>query len=210
MTTPGGPSRYVGRRSELRARVRSQRFSALVMKYTPMRATPCGCVRTLVECGPMEIITVRKLDHTGRQVTAYPGQVLRRDEHSIVLHTGWDRAPMDLGFVVLEPGDHWTEYFYADRWYNIFEICASDGRLKGWYCNVTRPAHITGDEVAAEDLALDLWVAPDGETQLLDEDEFAALPLLPPERDAAWQALGELQAMAAQGMGPFGKGWANG
>ena len=151
----------------------------------------------------MELVTIRKLDHTGRQVTAYPGQVLRRDDHTIVLRTAWERAPLDLGFVVLEPGDRWTEYFYPDQWYNIFAICASDGRLKGWYCNVTRPAHISAGEVTAEDLALDLWVMPDGETQVLDEDEFATLPLTPAEREAAQQALAELQAMVARKTAPF-------
>ena len=151
----------------------------------------------------MGSITIRKLDHAGNQVLAYPGQVLRRDGRTIVLRTGWDRASLDLGFVVLEPGDRWTEYFYADRWYNIFEIHASDGRLKGWYCNVTRPARISEEQVLAEDLALDLWVAPDGEPQVLDEDEFAALSLRPAEREAARQALAELQGMVAQRVAPF-------
>jgi len=151
----------------------------------------------------MELVTVRKLDHAGRQVTAYPGRVLRREDHAIVLRTFWDRAPLDVGYVILEPGDRWTEFFYADRWYNIFEIRASDGRLKGWYCNVTRPACISADEVAADDLALDLWVAPDGETQVLDEDEFVALRLTPAERESAQRALAELQALVARRAAPF-------
>lgn len=151
----------------------------------------------------MELVTVRKLDHAGRQVTAYPGRVLRREDHAIVLRTFWDRAPLDVGYVILEPGDRWTEFFYADRWYNIFEIRASDGRLKGWYCNVTRPACISADEVAADDLALDLWVAPDGETQVLDEDEFVALRLTPAERESAQRALAELQARVARRAAPF-------
>lgn len=110
---------------------------------------------------------------------------------------------MDLGYVLLEPGDRWTEYFYTDRWYNVFEIHAADDSLKGWYCNITRPARITAREVVAEDLALDLWVAPDGETRLLDEDEFAALSLSPAEREAAQNALTKLQTMAAQKTPPF-------
>jgi len=153
----------------------------------------------------MELVTIRKLDHTGRQVTAYPGRVLRRSGDTIVLRTAWERASLDLGFVVLKAGDRWTEYFYADQWYNIFEICASDGRLKGWYCNVTRPARIGTGEVVAEDLALDLWVAPGGKTQVLDEDEFAALPLTPAERQAARKALVELQTMVARKTAPFDK-----
>jgi hypothetical protein len=148
-------------------------------------------------------VTVRKLDHAGYEVIAYPGEVLKRDADTIVLRTSWDREPMELGFVVLEPDDRWIEIFYADRWYNVFEIRAQDGHLKGWYCNVTRPARITKDEVAAEDLALDLWVDPDGETKVLDEDEFAELALSPETRRRAREALADLQARAEVGDPPF-------
>jgi hypothetical protein len=151
----------------------------------------------------MDQVTVRKLDHAGREAISYPGEILNRSDDAIVLRTSWDREPLDLGFVVLEPEDRWTETFYADRWYNVFEIRAGDGRLKGWYCNVTRPAHISEDEVAAQDLALDLWVDPDGEMKVLDEDEFAELTLSPEARRRAREALAELRAKAEAGRSPF-------
>ena len=97
-------------------------------------------------------MTVRKLDHAGREVTAYPGRVLVRTRASVVLATRWERPQMDLGYVVLEPGDRWVETFYASRWYNVLRIHAGDGRLKGWYCNITRPARIGATEVIAEEL----------------------------------------------------------
>ena len=151
----------------------------------------------------MPSITVRKLDHTGHEVTAYPGEVLRREGDLLVLRTTWERALLDLGFVILETSSHWTEFFFGDRWYNIFQVHAGDGRLLGWYCNVTRPPCITASEVAAEDLALDLWVAIGGETTVLDEDEFAALPLDPTERAVARQALDELQGIVTRREAPF-------
>jgi predicted RNA-binding protein associated with RNAse of E/G family len=153
----------------------------------------------------MEQVTVRKLDHNGRQVAAYPGEVLQRRGAAIVLRTTWDRLPLDLGFVVLETGSLWTEHFFAGQWYNIFEICANDGSLQGWYCNVARPARITAEEVVAEDLALDLWVAADGTMQVLDEDEFATLPISSEEREAALEALAKLKAMVLQKAPPFDK-----
>ena len=152
----------------------------------------------------MSEITVRKLDHAGREVISYPGMVLERGEGRIVLRTSWDRGPMDLGFVVLEPHDRWREFFYSDRWYNVFEIRAGDGRLKGWYCNITRPARIGADEVAAEDLALDLWVTPDGASEVLDEEEFAELELEPEERRKAREALEDLRHRVETGQPPFG------
>jgi predicted RNA-binding protein associated with RNAse of E/G family len=110
---------------------------------------------------------------------------------------------MDLGFVLLEPDDRWTEYFFADRWYNIFEIRAGDGSLKGWYCNITRPARIGPDEVTAEDLALDLWVTRGGDMQVLDEEEFAALSLSSAERETARKALADLQDRVTRRDPPF-------
>ncbi|MGD2143828.1 MAG: DUF402 domain-containing protein [Anaerolineae bacterium] len=131
---------------------------------------------------------------------------MERSEDAIILRTSWDRQATDLGFVVLEPGDRWKEYFFADRWYNIFEIRASGGPLKGWYCNIARAARIESGEVTAEDLALDLWVEPDGTMQVLDEDEFAQLPLSSGARRSARQALAQLRTMVERGIPPFERG----
>ena len=149
-------------------------------------------------------IIVRKLDTAGDEKIRYPGRVLERTASAVVLEAFFSRERMELGFVTLKPGDRFVEYFYADRWYNVFVIYDVDnGRLKGWYCNVTRPAIIADGQVSAVDLALDLWIAPDGSARVLDEDEFAALPLAPGETAAARAALDELRALAAAHAGPF-------
>lgn len=137
----------------------------------------------------MNPFTVRKLDHKGQEVFSYPATPIFRTPDAIIVRAMWDRPPMDAGYVVLEPGDIWLETFYADRWYNVFEIRSADGHLKGRYCNITRPARIAADGVRAEDLALDVWLSPDGETTVLDEEEFARLSLPPDERTAAEAAL---------------------
>lgn len=134
----------------------------------------------------------------------YPGQVLRAEKEVLVLRTTWTGGTHDLGFVVLEPTDEWTEYFFPGRWYNIFEIRTEHGQLKGWYCNITRPPRISETEIAAEDLALDVWVTPERQATVLDEDEFQALSLTSHERSAARSALRELLARVAQGEFPFG------
>ncbi|MBN1811730.1 MAG: DUF402 domain-containing protein [Anaerolineae bacterium] len=151
----------------------------------------------------MERVAVRKLDYDGRQITMYLGEVLLRTDEAVVLRTTWTWPPLDLGYVILDTGGLWTERFFAGQWYNIFEICTGDGRLQGWYCNITRPPRIDAEEIVAEDLALDLWVAADGTMQVLDEDEFAALPISAQEREAALGALAKLQAMVSQKMPPF-------
>ena len=159
-------------------------------------------------------VTVHKLDHTGRLVTSYQGKVIRREPGTLVLEARWQRGRLELSSgVILETGDRLIEFFFTDRWYSIFEIHAgTDDRLKGWYCNLSRPATLdgalcNGATLAAVDLALDVFVYPNRQILLLDEPEFEALGLQQSDL-AAWRnvlaAVDELRAMAAQGRSPFG------
>ncbi len=152
----------------------------------------------------MDSITIHKHNHLGQETLRYPARLLARAETAITVEAIFQRERMALGYMTLAPGDRFVEYFYSDRWYNVFAIYeVESGVLKGWYCNITRPAIIEEGDVRADDLALDYFVRPDGETFILDEDEFAALPLAAEERAQARAALAELRALAAQRAGPF-------
>jgi protein associated with RNAse G/E len=150
------------------------------------------------------VITVHKRDHLGQVKLSYMGEVVERAAGRVVLAAPFERGPMELGYVTLVPGDRFVEYFYADRWYNVFAIFDAAGTaFKGWYCNITRPAELSETELWADDLALDLFVQPDGSQRVLDETEFAGLGLAPAEQTRARAALAELQALAARRAGPF-------
>jgi hypothetical protein len=156
----------------------------------------------------MEQIVVQKLDTRGRLVTSYPATVAERFANGVLLDARWERPTLALGYTTFETGDCFREWFYSDRWYNIFAIAASGGALKGWYCNIAEPATITETEIRCRDLLLDLWVAPDGKTLVLDEDEFAADDSIDaPTRTQALAALAELERIVAARTAPFDKIW---
>ena len=149
-------------------------------------------------------ITIRKLDAAGIEQLSYQGTLVARGPGWICIDAVFALPQRDLGYVTLCPGDRFREWFYADRWYNIFRVSAADGgALKGWYCNITRPAQITQSQVAAEDLALDVFVYPDGRWRLLDEAEFEALELPARERHCAMEAVSAIQALLAARQPPF-------
>lgn len=128
-------------------------------------------------------LTVSKLDLSGRVTWQYSGRLLNRSAHRIVLEAWFDRDDRPFLDLVLKHGDRFVENYYDDRGYNLYEIFDRDTQtLKGWYCNLSRPASFTASGVSWVDLALDLWVWPDGRRAVLDEDEFDALPLEPAER----------------------------
>lgn len=152
----------------------------------------------------MPAITVIKRDVEGRETWRYSGEILERGENFVRLEARFNRA-QDYPFedTVFRVGDRFVETFYTDRWYNIFEIHdRDDDRIKGWYCNIGRPAMwAAADVISYVDLALDLWVSAAGwkvpEAQrsgmkFLDWDEYARLRLDAVTRAQVRNALYEL------------------
>ena len=144
----------------------------------------------------MREVTVIKQNLDEQETWRYQARVLQDLRNGILLEAFFNRADMDVHGMTMARGDRFVEVYYTDRWYNIFEIYAHDsGELRGWYCNVNRPARISPQVVSYVDLALDLLVFPGGRQLVLDEDEFAALPLSVDEREQTQAALRELQAL---------------
>jgi predicted RNA-binding protein associated with RNAse of E/G family len=148
----------------------------------------------------MTPITVIKRNARGEETWRYTGTLVRRDENAYHLEALFNAGEVLLrSGVTLRNGDRFIETYYRDRWYNLFEIHdGQDGQLKGWYCNVGRPAVEEGEGVISYiDLALDLWVSPDGSQTVLDEDEFTTLDLDGETRRKARAALEELKRLFA-------------
>ncbi|GER86840.1 hypothetical protein KDW_10020 [Dictyobacter vulcani] len=136
------------------------------------------------------MITVIKLDPQRNEKIRYTGTVLERSAQRAVILATWTLAAKELVYTRFERGDRFVEYYYTDRWFNIFDIIDQDGQRKGWYCNITEPAQFQVDRIEQVDLFLDLWVDAAGTPLLLDEDEFAAADMLSAEqRQGAQQGL---------------------
>jgi len=67
-----------------------------------------------------------------------------------------------------------TEYYWLDRWYNVFRFSDKSGKLKNFYCNVNQPPSFDGRVLSYIDLDIDVLVAPDLTYKILDLDDFEA------------------------------------
>ncbi|MER5536146.1 DUF402 domain-containing protein [Streptomyces mirabilis] len=148
----------------------------------------------------VEVVLVK----SGRTKIRYPAELLADDGTRVTVRAPWaGEGVRDFGFVRFEPGDVFTEYYWRDRWYAVKEVRDAEGVRKGWYCDITRPATLSGGELVVEDLDLDLWRSADGTDVLrLDEDEFAASGLAttdPRAATAARNALDTLELLAREG-----------
>lgn len=149
-------------------------------------------------------ITIYKLDHNGREKFHYTGTLVDRGANWLRIEARFHGRDVVRDFVTFRTGDRMVEWYYTDRWYNVFEVYdKTHGHLKGYYCNITRPAIITPDSISWPDLALDVWVSPQGDILILDEDEFEALQLDAETRAAALHAVDDLRQRIERGDTPF-------
>ncbi len=153
-----------------------------------------------------ELIVVRKLAYDGRETWRWSGRLVDRSDGVAVVDAVFNGKSRDLGYMLLETTDLYHEFYFSDRWFNIFQVFRADGLLKGWYCNVCKPARFAGNEISFVDMALDVFVYPDGRTLVLDEAEFqekAASIYSPEDAARAKAAVDELLAMVRDRRPPF-------
>ena len=137
-----------------------------------------------------------KQDHTGKEVWRYSGRLLRTSKAGILVEALFNRADLPFHGLVFKSNDRFVELYLIEHWFNIYEIHDRDtDTIKGWYCNVTRPPLIQPDQIAYDDLALDLLVYPDERQLVLDEDEFEKLNIPPWDQKKARKGLNELKEL---------------
>ena len=155
-------------------------------------------------------ITIHKCDPAGQETWQYSGEILAYGE-GWVNFEAWFNIPgeKDAGYTVFRFNDRFVEWCYSDRWYNVAAVYdVRDDRLKGWYCNLTRPALLTVrpgamSDVFWSDLALDVWVDPHGGILILDEDEYAALDLDNTTDAEVQRAVTQIRTLVATRAAPF-------
>lgn len=136
-------------------------------------------------------IRSRPFGETTRKVTDQPLVKVRACKYNGDVHRNWQASVREqhANLIVLDAvfenevnhpmlgciprGTHSTEYYFTDKWFNIFRFALPDGTLRNYYCNIAAPAALNGNCLSFIDLDIDILVAADFSLQVLDEDEFA-------------------------------------
>lgn len=77
------------------------------------------------------------------------------------------------GFL-LPKGSYTLGYFWAYRHYLLYRFCRPDGTVLAYRFDIIDRARLRPGRIEYRDLALDIWVAPEGTVIIEDEDEVAA------------------------------------
>jgi len=116
--------------------------------------------------------SVQVLRYDGTEHRHWNARLARRDGSLIVLEAEFDVEVQHLHLGHIPLGARTVEYYWQDRWYNVFEFLDEAGKTRLWYCNVNLPPVIEESSITYVDLDLDLIVRTDFSYQILDSEEF--------------------------------------
>ena len=117
-------------------------------------------------------IEVRAYKFDGLLHRSWPAELYAREGPLIVLDATFpDEVVHDL-LGTIASGTRSLEYYWLDRWYNVFRFAQPGGELRNYYCNVNVPPSLAAGVLSYVDLDLDILVDPDFSYRILDVEDF--------------------------------------
>ena len=147
------------------------------------------------------------LKYDGREHRRWPARIAQTEGSLLVLDAVFDEEIKHELLGTISSGTISTEYYWLDRWYNVFRFSDSNQALRNFYCNINQPPSFDGRVLSYIDLDIDVLVAPDFTYRILDVDDFeqnAKRYVYPDDVQAnARQALAELISLIEARAFPF-------
>ncbi len=117
-------------------------------------------------------ITVRVLKYDGAEYRHWNARIARCEGALIVLDAQFEYDVDHHLLGRIQTGTFTVEYYWLDRWYNVFRFLNNDGQTRLYYCNINVPPTLEDNVLTYIDLDIDILVQPDLSCQVLDLEEF--------------------------------------
>lgn len=121
----------------------------------------------------MDEITVQVLKYDGSPHRRWRARLKERKGELLVLDAAFEEEVNHSQLGLIRRGTVSIEYYWLNRWYNVFRFLEPDGSVRNFYCNVNMPPALDGSLLSYVDLDIDILAAPDLSYEILDMDEFS-------------------------------------
>lgn len=116
------------------------------------------------------IINSRKFD--GKVHRSWKAELIERNDSMLIFVGEFEKKVKHTNLGVIRRGTISYEYYWLDRWYNIFRFHEPDGALRNFYCNINMPPKFENGSLDYIDLEIDILVWKDFKYEILDAEEF--------------------------------------
>src|SRR6266542_3159669 len=119
-------------------------------------------------------VTVRVLKYDGTEHRRWTARLSQHNGSLLVLDAEFEHDVQHDLLGAIESGTRTIEYYWLDRWYNIFRFMNDENATRLYYCNINVPPSLKDQLLTYIDLDIDILVQPDFSYRVLDLDEFEA------------------------------------
>ena len=117
-------------------------------------------------------ITVRAFKYGGAEHRSWRARVAQQQGSLLILDAEFEIEVTHESLGTIPRGTRTVEYYWFDRWYNVFKFLHDDGDTRMYYCNINMPPALANGRLSYLDLDIDVLVQPDLSYQVLDLEEF--------------------------------------
>jgi protein associated with RNAse G/E len=115
-------------------------------------------------------INSRKFDNKIHR--SWKAELIEQNDSLLIFVGEFEKEVKHSHLGVIRRGTISYEYYWLDRWYNIFRFHEPGGALRNFYCNINMPPQFENDVLDYVDLDIDILVWKDFKYEILDADEL--------------------------------------
>ena len=117
-------------------------------------------------------ITVQAFKYGGAEHRSWKARVAQQQGSLLILDAEFETEVTHESLGTVRRGTRTVEYYWFDRWYNVFKFLNDAGEPHLYYCNINMPPTFADGRLSYFDLDIDVLVQPDLSYQVLDLQEF--------------------------------------
>ena len=115
-------------------------------------------------------INARKFDRKIHR--SWKCKFIEQKDSLLIFEGEFDKEIIHKDLGIIRRGTISYEYYWLDRFYNIFRFHEPDGSLRNFYCNVNAPPIFANGVLDYIDLDIDVLVWKDFSFRILDMEDF--------------------------------------
>lgn len=122
--------------------------------------------------GKSNKVTINSRKYNGEVKKSWEADLIEIDNSLLILYGEFDKEITHEHLGVVKRGTKSYEFYWLNRFYNVFRFHEPGGEFRNFYCNINLPPTFENNVLDYVDLEIDLIVYRDFSYKILDEDEF--------------------------------------
>ena len=121
---------------------------------------------------PQKLVTINSRKYDGEIHKSWQAELLSETSDLLTFLGKFDFEVNHSKLGVIRRGTVSYEFYWKNRWLNVFRFHEPEGDLRNFYCNLNLPPVLTDGVLDYVDLDVDVLVWRDFSFEILDVDEY--------------------------------------